>query len=73
MRLTTTTGITLKSLGFIDIKDNPINNYNDWYHGSNPADTLHAYYQLGIWRNPISGPSVLLGTATVTPTSGRRC
>jgi hypothetical protein len=69
IRLTATTSVTLSSLGFIDIKDSPINNYNDWYHGSNPADTLHDNYQLGIWLNPTSGPATLLGTSVVTPTS----
>lgn len=69
IRLTAITDTTISSLGFIDIKDSPINNSNDWYHGANPADTIHGYYEMGIWRHPISGPTTFVGRTTVGPNS----
>jgi hypothetical protein len=54
--------ITFNSLGFIDIKANPTNNFNDWFG----PDGLLGTYQVGIW---LTSTQTLLASTTVTPDS----
>lgn len=50
--------ITFNSLGFIDIKANPSNNFNDWFG----PDGLVGSYEVGIW---LTSTQTLLASTTV--------
>jgi len=64
--------ITFNSLGFIDIKANPINNFNDWFG----PDGLVGSYEVGIWltssqtplaSTTVSSASTLIGNFRYSP------